>query len=325
MIKIRIGKDEKKILSPQDLYFIQKLLRKMRDPKTKFDSKEFVKKGDEYLFNYVNKNVGGVDEGRRNFLKGIIIGISAAAVASIIPGLRVIVPPNVSAISAFPKSLLVDSSGSPIEASKIPVNSPIITIYEYPLSGEPNFLINLGDSSNKPVKVPAGTVVVPQTGDKYTFPGGVGPNNSIVSYSAICQHLGCTPPYIHFYPPNYVNSAELSAPEPDTLTGEALAAAKKANIPTLIHCDCHGSTYDPYHGAEPITGPTVRPLPTTILEWDSSTDYLYALGSIGVGIYPTGANGVPSKDPTSDLSSSFGSSVGDKTTVTQPENPFSSS
>ncbi|ARM76749.1 Rieske iron-sulfur protein SoxL2 [Acidianus manzaensis] len=325
MIKIKLGKNEKPILNPEDFYFIQKLLRTMRNPKTKFNSKEFVKKGDDYLFNYVDKNVGGIDEGRRKFLKGLVIGIGVVTVAGIIPGLKVLVPPNVSAVSAFPKSLLVDSSGSPIAASKIPVNSPIITIYEYPLTGEPNFLLNLGDSSGNPVKVPASTVTVPQTGDKYTFPGGVGPNNSIVSYSAICQHLGCKPPYIHFYPPNYVNSAQLSAPEPDTLTAQALAAAKSANVPALIHCDCHGSTYDPYHGAQPLTGPTVRPLPTTVLEWDSSTDYLYALGSIGVAIYPEGANGVPSKDPTADLGSSFGSSVGDKTEVTQPENPFTSS
>ncbi|MUM65889.1 Rieske iron-sulfur protein SoxL2 [Acidianus infernus] len=325
MIKFKLNKDEKPILSPSDFYFINKLLAKMRNPKTKFDSREFVKKGEDYLFNYVDKNLGGIDEGRRRFLKGLVIGIGAAAVIGLIPGLRVLQPPEVAAISGFPKSLLVDSSGSPILASKIPVNSPIITIYEYPLTGEPNFLLNLGDSSGKPVKLPPATVVVPQTGDKYTWPGGVGPYGSIVSYSAICQHLGCQPPYIHFYPPNHVNSAQESAPEPDTLTPQAVAAAQSNHIPAIFHCDCHGSTYDPYHGAAVLTGPTVRPLPATILEWDSSTDYLYAVGSIGVGVYPTGSNGVPSKDPKSDLDSSFGSSVGTKTVVKETENPFSSS
>ncbi len=322
MLSFHWKKGDKKVMDWDQLRFVREMTNAMRTKN--FDPKEFVRKGESYLFNFAEKNTSNFDERRRNFLKAMVIGVGVVTVAGIIPGLRVLVPPNVSAVSSFPKSLLVDSSGNPIKASDIPVNSPIITIYYYPLTGEPNFLLNLGDSSNKPVAVPPSTVTVPQTGDKYTFPGGVGPNKSIVSYSAICQHLGCKPPFIHFYPPQYLTPAQLSAPEPDTLTAQALASAKAANVPTLIHCDCHGSTYDVYHGAQPLTGPTQRPLPTTLLEWDSSTDYLYALGSLGVGIYPDGANGVPSKDPTVDLSSSFGSSVGDKTEVSDSQNPFKS-
>nr|WP_225905837.1 Rieske 2Fe-2S domain-containing protein [Stygiolobus caldivivus] len=288
----------------------------------RFDQREFARKGEDYLFNFVNKNVGPVDEKRRKFLQGILVGVSAALVAGIIPGLRVLVPP-VEAISGFPKTLIVDSSGNPIKASTLPVNSPIIMLFSYPLKDEINFLLNLGDKDGKPVEIPATTVIVPQTGDKYQFPGGVGPNKSIVAYSAICQHLGCEPPYIHFYPPKYVNTAQISAPEPDALTAEAVLAAQKENLPGIIHCDCHGSTYDPYHGAAVLTGPTVRPLPAVILEWDSSTDYLYATGYVGVGVYPTGSNGVPSKDPSSDLEESqFGVSVGNKSSISE-SNPFS--
>ncbi|WP_338604687.1 Rieske iron-sulfur protein SoxL2 [Sulfolobus tengchongensis] len=323
MIKIRLGKEEKGVLNYSDLQFIRKLLAKMRDPKTRFDTVQFIEKGSDYLFNYVNKNVGSVDEKRRRFLKGLIFGIAAAAIAGIIPGVEVVVPPNVTAVSGFPKSLLVDASGNPIKASSLPVNSPYIVLFEYPMTGEPNFLLNLGDSSGKPVEIPPSKVVIPQTGDTYDFPGGVGPNKSIVAYSAICQHLGCTPPYIHFYPPQYVNPSQLSASEPDQLTAQALLAAKQAKVPALIHCDCHGSTYDPYHGAAVLTGPTLRPLPAVILEWDSSTDYLYATGSVGVGVYPTGSNGTPSQNPKSDLDSSFGSPVGNKTTVSEVEDPFS--
>lgn len=326
MIKIRLGnKEERSILTYSDLVFIKRLLAKMRDPKSKFDSKEFVNKGEDYLFNYVNKNVGSVDEKRRKFLKGLIFGIAAATIAGIVPGVDIIVPPTITAVSGFPKSLLVDASGNPIKASSLPVNSPYILVFEYPMTGEPNFLLNLGDSSGKPVAISPTKVTVPQTGDTYDFPGGVGPNKSIVAYSAICQHLGCTPPYIHFYPPQYVNPSQLTAPEPDQLTAQALLAAKQANAPAIIHCDCHGSTYDPYRGAAVLTGPTQRPLPTVILEWDSSTDYLYAVGSVGVGVYPTGSNGSPSQNPKSDLESSFGSPVGDKTTAQETENPFSGS
>lgn len=324
MIKFKLGKDDKTILDYSDLAFIRKLTKKMRDPKTRFDPREFVSKGEDYLFNYTNKNVGSVDEKRRRFLKSLIFGIAAAAVVGIIPGVRVLVPPTVTVTSGFPKSLLVDSSGNPIKASSLPVNSPYIVIFEYPMTGEPNFLINLGDASGKPVEIPPTKVVVPQTGKTYDFPGGVGPYKSIVAYSAICQHLGCTPPYIHFFPPQYVGPAQLSAPEPDQLSAQALLAAKQAKVPALIHCDCHGSTYDPYHGAAVLTGPTVRPLPAVVLEWDSSTDYLYAVGAVGVATYPNGNNGIPSTNPTDDLSSSFGSSVGNKTVVSETENPFSS-
>jgi len=300
--------------------YLKKIARAFRIHK--FDEKEFAKKGEDYLFNFINKNVGPVDEKRRRFLQGILIGVSAAVVAGIIPGLRVLVPP-VQSVSGFPKTLIVDSSGNPIKASSIPVNSPIIMLFSYPLKNEINFLLNLGDKNGNPVEVPPTTVLVPQTGDKYQFPGGVGPNKSIVAYSAICQHLGCEPPYIHFYPPKYVNISQVTAPEPNTLTVEAVQAAQKENLPAIIHCDCHGSTYDPYHGAAVLTGPTVRPLPAVILEWDSSTDYLYAVGYVGVPVYPAGSNGVPSNDPSTDLDESqFGSSVGDKTSISE-SNPFS--
>ncbi|MCQ4344790.1 MAG: Rieske 2Fe-2S domain-containing protein [Sulfolobaceae archaeon] len=322
-LRFRLNGRDKQILESTDLAFLYKLVRVMKNPKTKFNEVEFVTKGEDYLFNYVNKNVGGVDEGRRNFLKGILIGVAVTTVAGIVPGLRVLIPP-VQSVSGFPKTLILDSSGNPIKASTLPVNSPIIMVFPYPLQNEINFLLNLGDENGNPVEVPPTTVVVPQTGDKYQFPGGVGPNKSIVAYSAICQHLGCTPPYIHFYPPKYVNISQVTAPEPNKLTVQAVQAAKSAKVPAIIHCDCHGSTYDPYHGAAVLTGPTVRPLPTVVLEWDSSTDYLYAVGAVGVPTYPMSSNGVPSNDPSADLDESqFGAGVGDKTEISET-NPFSS-
>lgn len=291
-----------------DLLFARGLQRMMRNPKTKFDEREFVTKGSDYLFNYAEKNVGPIDEGRRNFMKALAIGVGAAAVAGLLPGLRVLPAPGVG-ITKFPKVLLVDSSGSPLKASTLSVNEPIITIYLYPLADEPNFLLNLGDASNKPVQVQPTEVTIPQTGKNYTFPGGVGPSKSIVSYSAICQHLGCEPPEIHFYPPSYM---KLGMPAPAELTAEALLAAKQANAPGVIHCDCHGSTYDPYHGASVLTGPTQRPLPYVELEWDSTTDYLYAVDEGGVPVY----------GHTSDLTDGNPLS-GDTSTVTKTINPFS--
>jgi len=140
-------------------------------------------------------------------------------------------------------------------------------MFNYPLNNEPNYLLNLGNDSNQPVEIPATTVSIPATGQSYTFPGGVGPNKSIVAYSALCEHLGCTYPELTFYPPG------VKAP---TFNGP---------MDKVIHCSCHGSTYDPYKGAAVITGPTTKPLPAVQLKWDPDTDYLYAVTMIGPTIY----------------------------------------
>ncbi|MEM3293589.1 MAG: Rieske 2Fe-2S domain-containing protein, partial [Metallosphaera sp.] len=262
------------IIKRDDLVFAIKLLRKMRNPKTKFDEKEFIKNGRDYLFNYAEKNVGPLDPSRRAFLKGILIGIGAAAVLSAIPVISYLNQPQIS-LKEYPWIIIVDSTGQPIKASQIPVNNPEILLFQYPMQGDISFLLNLGDENDNPIQIPPTQVVIPENGKTYAFPGGVGPNKSIVAYSAICQHLGCIPPEIHFYPPKYMKTG---LPTPNYLPSVALQAAQQANAPAVIHCDCHGSTYDPYHGASVLTGPTVRPLPYVELYWDSNTDFLYAIG-----------------------------------------------
>lgn len=208
-----------------------------------------------------------LDTSRRNFLKALVFVGGAAVIGGAIPALKFLEPPTVG-LTAFPTLLLVDSSGNPLKASTLPVNSPQAFQFNYPLLEEPNFLINLGDNNNQPVEVPAVQVTVPADGSTYMFQGGVGPNKSIVAYSAICQHLGCKYPEIHFYPPNFPPAQTFNGP----MTG-------------VIHCSCHGSTYDPYKGAAVITGPTSHPLPAVVLQWDQSTDELYASRMVGPIIY----------------------------------------
>jgi len=188
-----------------------------------------------------------IDENRRNFLK--LIGIASAIVAlgGFVPTLSSIVAPSIG-IESFPTLTLVDSNGNPIKASQIPENSPSIILFNYPLLNEPNFLLNLG----KPV------------------PGGVGPNNNIVAYSAICQHLGCLPPSIKFYPPGS-----------PSING----------IDSYILCSCHGSTYDPANEGKVIRGPAIYPLPMVMLNYDPSTDTLTATKMGGPVIYGHGQSG----------------------------------
>ncbi|AWR96313.1 Rieske 2Fe-2S domain-containing protein [Acidianus sulfidivorans JP7] len=264
---------DKIIIKRSDFIFAKRLLWKMRNKNTEFDVKQFMSKGRDYLFDYAEKNTGPLDPSRRAFLKGILIGIGVFTVASAIPLVTSLNPQEVS-IKKFPWMIIVDSNGNPIQASTLPVNDPTIILFQYPLLGDITFLINMGDENNKPVAIPPTDVVIPQTGKTYHFPGGVGPYNSIVAYSAICQHLGCTPPEIHFYPPQYFKPG---GTPPNFLPPDAYSAAIAHNAKSVIHCDCHGSTYDPWHGAAVLTGPTVRPLPYVELYWDSSTDYLYAI------------------------------------------------
>jgi Rieske Fe-S protein len=187
-----------------------------------------------------------VDEARRSTLKLALIGgalaLSGAGVASF---LRFAVPPPAGAPS-YPRVQLAYSDGSPILASsyRYPSSSNALIVFNYPLDNEPNLLLNL----------PSAT------------PGGVGPNQSLLAFSAVCQHLGCTPPFISYYPPGACGSFNGGA--------------------AFIHCVCHGSTYNPAvvapgGGAAIITGPTQSPLPQVILEWDHTTDELFAVGAAG--------------------------------------------
>ncbi len=210
----------------------------------------------------------GIDNNRRNFLKGLAL-LSTLAIAGmgLDAAFRVLSPPPLG-ISSFPTLLLVDSNGNPIKASDLPINSPSVLQFNYPLQNTPNFLLNIGDSSGKPIAIQATEVTIPATGQKYTSFPGVGPNGSIVAYSAICQHLGCIFPELRFYPAG-VESVDVQG---KTFSG-------------VIHCLCHGSTYDPVNGAAVLTGPTTHPLPQVKLIWHSSTDELYASLMVGPTIY----------------------------------------
>lgn len=264
---------KKVIISRDELAFAWKLLWKMRHGKEKFDEKKFVKVGRDYLYNYAENNVEPLSPGRRAFLKGVLIGVGVVTVASALPILSVLNPQEVQ-LKNFPWIIIVDSNGTPIKASSVPINDPTIMLFQYPMLGDITFLLNMGDENNNPVSIPPTKVLIPQNGATYDFPGGVGPFKSIVAYSAICQHLGCAPPEIHFYPPKYFSPG---GNVPNYLPSEAYQAALSAGAKSVIHCDCHGSTYDPWHGAGVLTGPTVRPLPYVQLYWDSNTDYIYAV------------------------------------------------
>ncbi|OWP57091.1 MAG: (2Fe-2S)-binding protein [Thermoplasmatales archaeon B_DKE] len=205
------------------------------------------------------KNSTPPDISRRNFLKVMMaLGVGAVTIGAARGAIQNLIPGSVG-ISTYPTLTLVNAStGKPIKTSDLTVNNPAAVVFDYPLQNEPNFLLRLGDSSGNDVSISPYNVQIPATGGSFRSPGGAGPYKSVVSSSAICQHLGCTPPSIHFYKPG------TAIPNHPGHSG--------ASNTGFINCNCHGSTYDPYKGFSVVTGPTKSPLPNVILSWESSSD-----------------------------------------------------
>ena len=208
---------------------------------------------------------------RRNFLKAMSVLAVGAAVAGTARGVIQNIIPKSSGLTSFPTLILVNSSSQPIKTPDIKVNDPAVVLFDYPLQGDPNFLLRLGDPSNTDVEVKSLSINIPASNTTFQSPGGVGPYKSVVASSAICQHLGCIPPIIHYYKPGS------KIPTPPPLSG--------SKNPGYIHCNCHGSTYDPFKGFGVVTGPTQKPLPNVTLKYDSSADTYSVLSMIGPTIY----------------------------------------
>lgn len=75
-------------------------------------------------------------------------------------------------------------------------------------------------------------------------PGGIGPRESIVAFSTLCQHMGC--------PLNF-----------DEKSHEFV-------------CGCHASVFDPARGGMAVEGPATRGLPRVALTIENGT--VYAVG-----------------------------------------------
>jgi arsenite oxidase small subunit len=154
----------------------------------------------------------------------------------------------------YAKARLVDEKGTPLRVSKIPVERNLI--FHYPFAATPCFLLNLG----KPVK-PAQLKTV--SGDQYDWKGGVGPARSVVAFSAICAH-------------------KLSYPTRDmSFISYRTEKSARNRIGNVIHCCSEHSQYDPAQGARVVAGPAPQPLAAILLEHDSRSDELHAIGTLG--------------------------------------------
>ncbi|MFI4929519.1 MAG: (2Fe-2S)-binding protein [Burkholderiales bacterium] len=151
-----------------------------------------------------------------------------------------------------PRSLLVDSRGNPWLARQLKQGEAFL--FNYPYSASPVFLIAF-EREVKPVEL----VTVDK--QRYAAPAGVGPDKSIVAYSAICAHK-------LMYPTTAISFI-------------GLRSGGQGEPPHVIHCCGDNSRYDPLQGARVIDGPAPQPLAAVLLDWDAGSDQLHAVGTRG--------------------------------------------
>jgi arsenite oxidase small subunit len=179
-----------------------------------------------------------VDTSRRDFLK-VAMTLSAimafGGIGTVLKSISNPAPPGTSGSLTFPRVQ--------VSSTNISVNSPIH--FYYPLDSEPNFLVKMG---RKAV-------------------GGVGPEQDIVAFSQICQHLGCV-----------------------SISYQATGGPAGGPV---AKCSCHGSVFDLLQSAKVVDGPSPRPLPQVQLEVDSSGNiFAKGMGPPSIYFHNTGSNDV---------------------------------
>jgi arsenite oxidase small subunit len=185
---------------------------------------------------------------RRDFVKVC----AAAAGASSLPDLAAATD---ATVHKYRRATLVDDKGVPLRLADLKPGTSYV--FDYPYASTPCFLINLGRPAN------GGTELKTEAGQAYRWTGGVGPQKSVVAYSAICAHKLT-------YPTKQVSFIGYrEAPSPVAPQGK------------VITCCSDRSVYDPASGAKVLSGPAPQPLAAILLEHDPKTDQLHAVGTFG--------------------------------------------
>jgi|SRR5882672_6175261 len=156
----------------------------------------------------------------------------------------------------YSRAQLTNELGQPLKAADLVTGRNYI--FHYPFESTPCFLLDLGKPTVRDVALKT------EGGSGYQWSGGVGPNRSIVGYSAICAHrLSYPTPQISF------------------ISYREQSAAPGTARPNTIHCCSEHSEYDPAAGAKVLGGPAPQPLAAILLEHDPRNDTLHATGTLG--------------------------------------------
>jgi len=193
---------------------------------------------------------------RRTFVK--LCGAASALVATN-PGL---LAQTSRPLQLAGKTLLVDVTGKPLRAEDLEVGASYV--FNYPYVSTPCFLINLG----RPVE-PRDDLQT-EDGRRYRWQGGVGPQRSLVAFSAICAHRMSYPtPTVSFI--SYRHEGLM-------FSGRDQHAVEREQV---IYCCSEGSVYDPAAGAEVLGGPAPQPLASVAMTHEPEHDALFATGTYG--------------------------------------------
>lgn len=173
---------------------------------------------------------------------------------------------QLAAANTYTRAHLVDQHSTPFRVRDLEPGETYL--FHYPFVATPCFLINLGRtvSPGKPLETEAG--------EQYQWPGGTGPEGSIVAFSAICAHKLTHP----------AKSVSFINYRPDTIT-YINSNDKTAEGSDLIYCCSERSVYDARDGARVLGGPASQPLTAIGLEYDAVDDSLYATGTYGGELY----------------------------------------
>jgi len=155
----------------------------------------------------------------------------------------------------YARARLVGPGGKPLRARALPANRNFI--FHYPFAGTPCFLLNLGRPTRPSAQLRTAEA---QT---YEWPGGAGPDRSVVAYSAICAHRLT-------YPTREISFISYRE--------EKSAGSRFAQV---IHCCSEHSQYDPADGARVLAGPAPQPLAAILLDHEPVSDELFAVGTLG--------------------------------------------
>ena len=177
---------------------------------------------------------------------------AASAAATTLPA-----PSPAAALTArfYARALLVDERGSPLRAAAI--RPGVNYVFDYPFAATPCFLLRLAQGAA------GGIDLKTEANEIYRWQGGVGGDQAIVAYSAICAHKMT-------YPTKQVSFIGYrDAPSPVAGSGK------------VITCCSDRSVYDPAAGARVVSGPAPQPLATILLEHDAKKDEIRAVGTFG--------------------------------------------
>ncbi len=156
--------------------------------------------------------------------------------------------PNLLASSGLPQqdyaaTLLVDENENPLTSESFGLSGYFI--FHYPYISTPCFLIKLDHPTVKSKRLKTAN------NDAYQWLGGVGPQQNIVAFAAICTHklsyMSRSASFINFRPEEitYINNQELAVKQQQ-----------------LIYCCSERSVYEPAKGAKVLGGPASQPLTT---------------------------------------------------------------